>query len=304
MLTSLAFLLSLAHAQPDLPPGITCLEPDPAWPRVKITGTLDRPESLAELPLHVAASVDKATPFHGRYLAVVEVTPDDGFELALPAPPEGVHLWALATDTGGMEDQGFHQLYNHYPLVIPSDGLHGVHFTMADYRLTYEGVDPFGALVAPWWWLYGAAALGLLLMLAARRLGRSGRGQRLPRLPPLDKLPRESAWVAALLLLAVLFRVPSLGESLSMTEFVHAQIAARSHGLQGGYTALLLQDVPSCDELCAAVAGEPIPGCEPACIAHFGSLQPPRRVASCALGDQGTTDAQTLLACLTLGEAP
>jgi hypothetical protein len=298
VLTAPALLLLLAGARAEQPEGVELIEPDPAWPRVTVSGTLDRPESLVGSPLRVAASPDKAGPFHDRYLAVCELGSDDSFELSLAAPPGGVHLWVLIEGRTGAWEQGFHQLYNHYPLEIPAAGLHGVHFTMADYRLTFEGVDPGEAVEAPWWWLFGAAGLALLGLLVLRRLQPGGRAQRLPALPALPALPREGRWIAALLLLAALLRLPSLSESLSMTEFVHAQIAARGGGIEGGFAPVAILDVPTCMDLCASVQGAELPGCEPACIQHFHEDIVPPSVAACALGDRGATTPHQLLACL------
>lgn len=304
MLTALTLLLFLVSAGAELHSELELVEPDPGWPTVLITGTLDRPASLEGATLQVAASTDKVSPFHDRYLAISDLTPDDHFELSLAAPPQGVHLWMLVEGRSSTWETTFHQLYNHYPIEVPSEGLHDVHFTMADYRLTFEGVDPWEALAGPWWYFYGLVALGLITMMLFRRKRAASRGQRLPPLPTQGALPREGWWMASLLLLAALLRVPSMAESLSMTEFVHTQIAARGANIGDASPQEHIAALPTCKDICQRLAEGGIQGCEAACIKHFGHDQLPKSTASCAFDARGHTTPHQLLACLAKGETP
>ncbi len=293
----LAVALSLlTAARGALPAEIEIIDPDPAWRQIQVTGSVNRPDTLADAEILVAASADKATPFHDRFIAATCLDDDDSFALDVPVPPGGLHLWVVTKSAAGAWEQGFHQLLNHYPL-HPTEDLRDLHFTMSDYRLTFEGVDPWNQIVAPWWWLLPAAALALLGLVVFRfRTGRT-RARRLAS--PLEAAPLrgERWWLLGIIALALVLRLPGLWESYSMTEFIHAQIADRSLSGGGPHLGEERPGTPTCREVCSGVLDDRYASCEQSCLQHFGQESLPEGVASCAYR-ASTPDPMALLGCL------
>ncbi len=300
LLVLFPLLVAAALAAP-----VSMVQPDPSWPQVTVRGNVDRPLTLADHPLLVAASLDKASPFEGRYLAVCPLDDHDQFSCEVPSPPGGLHFWVVVDAESGGSGAPFQQLYNHYPLVLSGEGQADLHFTMADYCLTFEGVDPWADPVGSWWWLFLGCGLGLSGILVGGRLLPRQRAHRLP--PPGSELPvRREAWlVVALLLLAAVVRIPSMGESFSMTEFVHAQIAA---GVSGDHDDVGgKDDTPRCAEVCSdlathsAASDTQIGDCERACLEHFGQDVLPAFVLGCLHPVREPSLPMELLRCLEQG---
>jgi hypothetical protein len=298
----IAALALLNAAWGALPAEIEIVERDPAWSQVRVTGTVDRPESLASAEILVAASADKATPFHDRFIAATYLDQDDSFALDVPVPPGGLYLWVVTKSTAGAWEQGFHQLYNHYPL-HPSEDIHDLRFTMSDYRLTFEGVDPWAQIVAPWWWTFPAAGLALVGLLVFRLRTRRTRARRLERTSEAAPLSGERWWLLGILAVALALRLPGLGESYSMTEFIHAQIASRSTLGGEHHTEERRLATPSCREVCSEVLGARYASCELACVQHFGEEDLPKAVAACAYRDTPPEPA-ALLGCMAVEGRP
>jgi len=293
-------LLSAAHGA--LPAEIEIIEGDPAWSQVRVTGSVDRPETLAEAEILVAASADKASPFHDRFIAATCLDDDDSFALDVPVPPGGLHLWVVTKSSAGAWEQGFHQLYNHYPL-HPTEDIEDLRFTMSDYRLTFEGVDPWNQIVAPWWWTLPVAALALAGLVVFRFRTRRTRARRLA--PPLETLPLsgERWWLLGILALALALRLPGLVESYSMTEFIHAQIAGRSSAGDEHHEGEQRPTTPTCREVCSDILGERYPTCEMSCLQHFGQEGLPAEVAACTYRAKAP-DPAILLGCMAAGASP
>ncbi len=295
-------LVLLPAARAELPATFELIEADPGWPVVSISGAVDRPETLADEEIIVAASADKGSPAHDLFLAATPIGADDRFTMSVPIPPGGVHLWVQTTAAVGPWEDGFHQLYNHYPLHPPAQGLEDVVFTMADYRLTFEGVDPWSQARALWWWTIPPSAVVLLGLFFSRARGSRSRVRRLGAPVRLAPLPRERWWMVGILLLALLLRLPSLGESLSMTEFIHKQIANRSQKAPER-APVEAPDVSTCHGACVLVVGGELVSCTQACLGYFGQDTLPEAVTACLYEEPRPTPAY-LLGCLDVGEGP
>ena len=268
-------------------------------------------------PLWVLASVRRVDPFQGRWLVAAPVRPDGGFSLQVEAPPEGYHLWAVV-DLGepGPDPDDLYTLYNYFPLG-PQEPPGEVHFTTAEHRLMEEGLDPLHQVILPWWPLFLLAPLlALLGGLSLRRLAglrRTSRGSSPPCPTPRVAGGVELALLLLLLLLATGLRLPGLGESWSMTEFVHARMAASGGGhdhqpvepgeepgpvLSGGCPDL-------CDHLLACALVTPAgfwPGeratCVAGCQARLGAGDLSDRFWDCASVSLHRCDAQPVRSCL------